>query len=302
MRNISMDALRTFVAVYDIGSVTVAADQIGRSQPATSLQIKKLEELLGTALFLRIKKRLVPSEDGLKLYQKARQIIALNDDILLDFHQPTLEGRVCLGIPSEFAITLLPEILGRFSTAYPHVALEIVSDLSRNLLSAEQSRRYDLTLSLHNRPSKRRKGVIKSDQLVWVGSSHHQTERQTELPLVLAQEGCIYRQRAAQRLGKIQRPWRLVHTNPDLSGIQSAIEAVLDIECQDTEHAARVAWHIGNRHIPLQVLKNGHLRIGADHVLAEMLKGLGAKVMDVQSEFSPESGAYASGGHGHHDH
>ncbi|MEZ7865220.1 MAG: urease accessory protein UreE [Rhodospirillales bacterium] len=84
--------------------------------------------------------------------------------------------------------------------------------------------------------------------------------------------------------------------------IQSAIEAVLDIECQDTEHAARVAWHIGNRHIPLQVLKNGHLRIGADHVLAEMLKGLGAKVMDVQSEFSPESGAYASGGHGHHDH
>ncbi len=229
MRNISMDALRTFVAVYDIGSVTVAADQIGRSQPATSLQIKKLEEVLGTALFLRIKKRLVPSDDGLKLYQKARQIIALNDDILLDFHQPTLEGSVCLGIPSEFAITLLPEILGRFSTAYPHVALEIVSDLSRNLLSAEQSRRYDLTLSLHNRPSKRRKGVIKSDQLVWVGSSQHQTERQSELPLVLAQEGCIYRQRAAQRLGKIQRPWRLVHTNPDLSGIQSAIEAGLGI-------------------------------------------------------------------------
>ncbi|HBO15792.1 MAG TPA: LysR family transcriptional regulator [Porticoccaceae bacterium] len=229
MRNISMDALRTFLAVYDVGSVTLAADQIGRSQPATSLQIKRLEEILGCALFHRIKKRLTPSDDGIKLYAKARQIIKINDQILSDFQKPALHGSVCLGIPSEFAITLLPEILGRFSAAYPYVALDIVSDLSRNLLSAEQQRRYDLILSLHGRPSKKRKGVIKSDQLVWVGGSQHVTEQQATLPLVLAQEGCIYRQRAIQRLSKVKRPWRLVHTNPDLSGIQSAIDAGLGI-------------------------------------------------------------------------
>ena len=84
--------------------------------------------------------------------------------------------------------------------------------------------------------------------------------------------------------------------------VQSAIEAVLDIECMDATHTARIAWHIGNRHIPLQVLANGNLRIRADHVLAEMLRGLGARVAELKAAFSPEPGAYASTGNGHHDH
>lgn len=81
--------------------------------------------------------------------------------------------------------------------------------------------------------------------------------------------------------------------------VRSAKEAVLDIICQDTVHAARIAWHIGNRHLPMQVLGNGNLRIRADHVLADMLKGLGAEVQELESAFSPEPGAYATGGHGH---
>ena len=124
MKNLPLDALRTFVAVCDAGSVTIAADHIGLSQPATSLQIKRLEELLETKLFLRIKKRLEPSEAGLKLYPKARQMLTLGDEILNEFRQPELQGHVCLGLPSEFATSLLPAILGRFSNSYPNVALE----------------------------------------------------------------------------------------------------------------------------------------------------------------------------------
>jgi urease accessory protein len=84
--------------------------------------------------------------------------------------------------------------------------------------------------------------------------------------------------------------------------VQSALEDVLDIECQDPAHTARIAWHIGNRHIPLQVLSNSHLRIRADHVLAEMLRGLGTKVVKLERPFSPEPGAYAESGGGHHEH
>ncbi len=229
MKNLPIDALRTFVAVCDAGSVTIAADHIGLSQPATSLQIKRLEELLETKLFLRIKKRLEPSEAGLKLYPKARQMLTLGDEILNEFRQPELQGHVCLGLPSEFATSLLPAILGRFSNSYPNVALEVVCDLSRNLLSATQTKRFDLTLSLHNQSSEERVGVIKSDQLVWVGSPNHRTENQKEIPLVLAQDGCIYRQKAIKQLNDANRPWRLAHTNPDLSGIQAAIEAGLGV-------------------------------------------------------------------------
>ena len=67
---------------------------------------------------------------------------------------------------------------------------------------------------------------------------------------------------------------------------------------------SRVAWHIGNRHVPAQILPD-RIRIGRDHVLEEMIGKLGAKVMRVTAPFDPEPGAYASGGHGrehHHEH
>ena len=73
-------------------------------------------------------------------------------------------------------------------------------------------------------------------------------------------------------------------------------ERLLHIE---SAQLARVAYHLGNRHVPVQV-GEGFLRIAADHVLAEMVKQLGARVSSIDAPFEPEGGAYASGGHGHH--
>lgn len=229
MRNLSMDALRAFVTVADFGGVSIAADHLGRSQPAISLQIKKLEETLGSELFLRLNKQLKLSEQGLAMYNDAKQILALNDQLVGQFVRPELAGQIRLGIPSEFATTLLPKILGRFAHSYPHVALEVFSDLSRNLLSAGQREKYDLILALHDKPSARRKGLLKSDKLVWVGSNEHRNDRLDALPLILAQDGCIYRKRALRSLDKIKRRWRIIHTNPDLSGIQAAIREGLGV-------------------------------------------------------------------------
>lgn len=224
-----MDALRAVVATTDLGGVTAAADHLGRSQPAVSLQIQKLEETLNVEIFLRYNKQLKLSESGSRIYDTAKQILALNDQLTTQFIQPELAGEIRLGIPSEFATTLLPKILGRFSQAYPMVALEVFSDLSRNLLSESQRAKYDLILTLHDKPSARRKGLIKSDRLVWVGSKEHRYDRQEALPLILAQDGCLYRKRALRALDKIKQPWRIIHTNPDLSGIQAAIREGLGV-------------------------------------------------------------------------
>ena len=75
--------------------------------------------------------------------------------------------------------------------------------------------------------------------------------------------------------------------------VRAAPEPVVDIRCESAAHAARVAWHIGNRHAPLQVLADGGLRIQDDHVLAGMAEGLGAATRRRQAPFSPEPGAYA---------
>jgi urease accessory protein len=74
-------------------------------------------------------------------------------------------------------------------------------------------------------------------------------------------------------------------------------EAVLNVECATPRGLARAAFHLGNRHVPVEV-GEGYLRIAADHVLEEMLKGLGAKVTAITAPFEPEAGAYA-GGHAH---
>jgi urease accessory protein len=77
--------------------------------------------------------------------------------------------------------------------------------------------------------------------------------------------------------------------------IVAAPEKLLHIESAEL---ARVAYHLGNRHVPLQV-GPGFLRIAEDHVLEEMLRKLGAKVSHIEAPFEPEAGAYA-GGHHHH--
>lgn len=94
--------------------------------------------------------------------------------------------------------------------------------------------------------------------------------------------------------------------------VRAADEAVIDVTARDAAALARLAWHIGNRHKPVQILSDGALRLPQDHVLVEMIIGLGGKVTAKQAPFQPEPGAYAtaksgpvSHGHDHahsHDH
>ena len=82
----------------------------------------------------------------------------------------------------------------------------------------------------------------------------------------------------------------------------AAPEPVIDIQCASPSHAAQIAWHLGNRHTPVQILENGVIRIRKDHVLKEMARKLGAVVVERSAPFSPERGAYDDGGSAHHYH
>jgi urease accessory protein len=85
----------------------------------------------------------------------------------------------------------------------------------------------------------------------------------------------------------------LVLEDGRLIEVVAAPEPLLEIRCADPLHLARVAWHMGNRHLPTQVLKNA-LRIRCDHVMADMAVQLGAQVVAIEAPFDPERGAYDS--------
>jgi urease accessory protein len=75
--------------------------------------------------------------------------------------------------------------------------------------------------------------------------------------------------------------------------VVAAPEPLMEIRCADTRHFVRVAWHLGNRHVPTQLMANA-LRVRRDHVLAELAIQLGAEVLEVEAPFDPEGGAYRS--------
>jgi urease accessory protein len=77
-------------------------------------------------------------------------------------------------------------------------------------------------------------------------------------------------------------------------------EPLMEIAGRDPHHLARLAWHLGNRHTDVQVVGE-RLRLRRDHVLREMLLGLGATAVEIEAPFDPEHGAYGRHGHDHHD-
>jgi urease accessory protein len=86
----------------------------------------------------------------------------------------------------------------------------------------------------------------------------------------------------------------LVLEDSRLIEVVAAPEPLLEIRGNDPQHLVRVAWHLGNRHLPTQIMPRG-LRIRRDHVIAAMVKGLGARVIEIEAPFDPEGGAYAGG-------
>ena len=229
MKNLSMDLLRAFVSVAQFGSFTKAGELIGRSQPAVTLKIKRLEQLVDETLFTRTGKSLELSEAGESLYDYANQILALNDLAVSQISKSAVAGKVRLGIPSEFATTLLPKIVSRFAKAYPNVTLEVNCELSKHLLTKAGKAKHDLILALGDESSDKNSDFIKNDDLVWVASNAKNPLKVEVMPLIVAAEGCIYRQRAIQRLDRSELPWQIVYTNPDLTGIQYAIQEGLGV-------------------------------------------------------------------------
>jgi urease accessory protein len=91
----------------------------------------------------------------------------------------------------------------------------------------------------------------------------------------------------------------LVLDDGRLVEVVAAPEALIELRGVDPRQMVRLAWHLGNRHLPVQIAGK-HLRIRRDHVIEEMVKGLGAGVVEIEAPFDPEGGAYVSASHDHH--
>ncbi|AOT06823.1 LysR family transcriptional regulator [Pseudoalteromonas luteoviolacea] len=227
MKNLSIDGLRTLVTVVEVGGFAKAGELLGLSQPAVSLQIRRLEDLLGCKLFKKQGQRQVLNQYGELLLPQAKQMLQYNDAILQQFTSESVTGRIRLGIPSEFAARILPAIIGDFVSLYPDVALEVKSRLSKHLLSVSRQDQFDLVLALNEELESVSHPIFMRDQLVWVGDLN--LAKKEVITLVAAPEGCIYRRRAIEALQQSGRSFRIVYSNADLTGLTAALKEGLGI-------------------------------------------------------------------------
>lgn len=228
MRNIPTDLLRSFLSAIDTGSFTRAAETVGRTQSAISLQIKRLEETVGARLFRRDAHNLTLTDEGATVAQYARRMLALNDEVLAILNSPKVSGRVRLGAPYEYTASLLPVILGRFAQSHPNVTLEVTSDLSRNLLQRHRNGEFDLVVALHEEGSTG--GTqIHTEPLIWFTSADHDRQRQDPLPLVAAPPPCIYRARMLQTMKSLEMPVRISYLSSSYDAILAAVRAGLGL-------------------------------------------------------------------------
>ncbi|MGR2740978.1 LysR family transcriptional regulator [Billgrantia sp. Q4P2] len=229
MKNIPTDLLRTFVTIRDLGGFTSAGEFLGRSQPAISLQIKKLESLLDTKIFLR-GTSLDLTEDGEYLYQAAKQILEINDRVITKLTGENVSGRVRLGIPNDFELAFLPKALRNLARTYPNIAVEVDCDISKVIFQRYQKRLYDVCLVMEPERKDENRDIrdYRIDQLAWVMSHGNLTDSEF-LPLVTYPQGCIYRAMLEGSLERANKPYRIAYTSPSLLGIMSAVEEGLGL-------------------------------------------------------------------------
>lgn len=224
MENLDSDLLRTFVAVAQSGSVTDGAARIHRSQSATSLQIKRLESILGQSVFERHGRGVVVTEIGRRLLPVAEEVTSRLDTALRDISQNAVTGKLSFGIPDDHGRTRLAEIIAAFTQTHPQVELGVTCSLSTEFPGALEKGLLDLAVYEVEKPAPGEE-LLYEDPTCWVSSSHRSFSGAEVLPVALFDHACWWRDAAIRSLEARGRPYRVIYSSQSVSGVIAAVEA-----------------------------------------------------------------------------
>jgi DNA-binding transcriptional LysR family regulator len=239
---IEPDLLQSFVAIAEAGSFTAAAGRVHRTQSAVSMQIKRLEDLVGRALFHRDGRAVRLTADGELLLGHARRILRAHREALASFAPSELRGTIAVGTPEEYAVAFLPAILARFAETHPLVQVDVICDTSINLARRLREREIAFALVTHGYGDD--DGIVlHREPLVWAGSAAHVAHREDPVPLALFHPGCPFRGWAIAALEAAGKPYRLAYTSISLAGIEAALRAGLAVSAMPWS-IVREGWRV----------------------------------------------------------
>ena len=216
--------LISFVAVCETLSFTRGADRVSLSQSTVSLQVKRLEDLLGCPLLERSSHQVQLTEEGERLLSYARRIIALNEEAHDALTGVWRDGVLRLGMPEDFAVPTI-DLLADFSRQHPHLRLDVSSGLSADLRSAFEREELDLVLVKQRRGQPPR--AARREPLLWLDSLAHPAIERAPVSLAMFPIGGLYRDELCGALDRLGMRWRIGYCSGSLAALAAASAAGL---------------------------------------------------------------------------
>ncbi|MGO7029336.1 LysR family transcriptional regulator [Rhizobium ruizarguesonis] len=220
--------LRAFLTVAEIGTVNGAAVKLNRTQAAVSMQIRKLEELVGVTLFSRSSKGLELTSHGQIMLAYAREMVALSDEVGKRLTGKMIEDRIRLGVVEDFAAGHLIDILSAFRAQNPKVEIDIIVEPNRRLASLFEDRKLDLVVCditcLARKPT-----LIWTEYLMWTVRSDFVADTEKPLPIIMFEEECPWTLPTIAALSQRNIKWKTACVASTLVAMATAVRVGIGV-------------------------------------------------------------------------
>lgn len=227
MRNLDMTTLRSFVAVAEQGGVTRAAAVLNLTQSAVSMQLKRLEELLGQDLLDRSGRRIALLASGELMLTYARRLVEINDEAVGRLTDTVYEGELVLGAPYDIVYPVIPQVLKRFNAAYPRVKVHLKSSSTMKLREVLGRGEADIILTTEESLAPGGE-TLSAMPLRWSGAPGGQCWKKRPLRLAFCNV-CIFRATVLRRLDGAGIDWEMVVDSDDDRSVEALVSADLAV-------------------------------------------------------------------------
>ncbi len=228
MRNLDVTTLRSFVAVADAGGVTRAAGFLHLTQSAVSMQLKRLEDMLGLALLDRSGRTIALTASGEQLLTYARRMVALNDEVIGRLTDQAYEGEITLGVPHDIVYPAIPQVLKQLHAAFPRVQVNLIASNTVTLKAQYARGECDLflTTEVDKEPGAE---TLCTKPLHWIGAPDGSAWRQHPVRLAFGRT-CTFRTRAVEALDHAGIPWQVIVETDSDKTLEATVSADLAIQ------------------------------------------------------------------------
>jgi DNA-binding transcriptional LysR family regulator len=234
MPTFDLELLRTFNAVVTQGTFTAASKHLQRTQSAVTQQMSRLEEQIGSPLFMKAGRVKRLTARGQQLLHYAREILSLNDDAMWSLRQSADHGVLRIGSPHDVAETILPGVLGRLNRSLREASTEVHIGRSPELMSQLKEGRLDIVIS--SREDDSLEGfAISTLPTVWLCAAHFIPVPGEPVPLIVGDANSIFMRFALDALDREQMAWRPASMSSSPIGVKAAIRAGLGVAARSTE-------------------------------------------------------------------